>query len=267
MFSGQQSDEDRLQHADPRRNMHDHPGNTAHQQHAQHEEVIHVFTHQQPDNRPHRHPVSTGHGHLQHRELPRGQYQFLPFDRHMTAFRKRAGPEINGDNQQQHDAQYAQGGFVDIPVRGQLYHADSKYHPAKQNIAQPVGGDAQGKNARNRPARQPQARVQAIAHANPPDPGAQRQVKGVADKRHQHDLTFGQLVAAVSPTKQVIAAIHQIAHDNQPKRPQQHHPVIVADNFPHLFPVNFLRVDHQQNRDGDEKQPGQDLFCQPPARM
>jgi hypothetical protein len=33
----------------------------------------------------------------------------------------------------------------DIPVRGQLHHADGENHPAEQNIAQPVGGNAQGK--------------------------------------------------------------------------------------------------------------------------
>ena len=191
----------------------------------------------------------------------------MPFDGHMAALCKRAGPEINGDNQQQHDAQNAQRGLVDIPVRGQLHDADGEDHPAEQDIAQPVGGNAQGKNTRDGPARQAEPRVEAIAHANPPDPGAQRQVKGVADKRHQHHLTFGQLVAAVGPTQKVIAAVHQVAHDNQPRRAQQHHPVIVADNLPHLFPVHFLRVDHQQHRDGNKEYPGEDLFCQTPAWM
>lgn len=88
-----------------------------------------------------------------------------------------------------------------------------------------------------------------------PPTSAQRQVKGVADKRHQHHLTFGQLVAAVGTTQQIIAAVHQVAHDNQPRRAQQHHPVIVADDLPHLFPVHFLRVDHQQHRDGNKEYP------------
>ena len=142
MLPGQQRDKHSLQHADPRRNMHNHARNTAHQQHAQHEEVIDVLANQQPDNRPHRHPVGAGDGHLQHRKLPRGQHQLLPFNGHMAASGKRAGPQINGDNQQQYDAQNAQRGLIDIPVRGQLHHADGEDHPAEQNIAQPVGGDA-----------------------------------------------------------------------------------------------------------------------------
>ncbi len=60
----------------------------------------------------------------------------------MATLSKGAGPQIHGDDQQQHNAENAQRGLVDIPVRGQLHHADGENHPAEENIAQPVGGDA-----------------------------------------------------------------------------------------------------------------------------
>src|SRR5690606_13945417 len=81
------------------------------------------------------------------------------------------------------------------------------------------------------------------------------------------NLPFGKLMSAVGTSQQVIAAVHQVAHNQQPNGTQQDCPVVVANNFPHLFPVHLLGIHHQQDRDGNEEQPGQDFFRQPPARM
>ncbi len=84
--------------------MHDNTGNTAHQQHAQHEEIVDILTQQQPDNRPHYHPVSTGYRHLSEGKFPGGQYQFLALDGNVAMFREGAKPQINNNHQQQRNA-------------------------------------------------------------------------------------------------------------------------------------------------------------------
>ncbi|MNC62864.1 hypothetical protein D3C75_1129340 [compost metagenome] len=118
----------------------------------------------------------------------------------MASLRKRAGPEIEADQQQQHDADNAQRRLIDVPAVRQLHHACGKNYPTQQNVAQPVGGDAEGEDAGDSGAGQAKARVKAIAHADAAHPGTQGQVKGVADKRHQHHLTLGQLMTAVDPS-------------------------------------------------------------------
>ncbi len=114
---------------------------------------------------------------------------------------------------------------------------------------------------------QPQPRVQPVAHTDPADPGAECQVEGVADKRHQHDLAFRQLVPAIGPTEQIVAAVNEVADDNQRNGAKQGQPIVAADHLPHVLPVDFLRVDHQQDDDGDKKEHGQHSFRHPPAGM
>ncbi len=55
----------------------------------------------------------------------------------------------------------------------------------------------------------PQPRVQPVAHTDSADPGAERQIEGVTDKRHQHDLPFRQLVAAIKADQQIVAAVNE----------------------------------------------------------
>ena len=47
----------------------------------------------------------------------------------------------------------------------------------------------------------------------------------------------------------------------------QRQPVVAADHLPHVLPVDFLRVNHQQDDDGDKKEHGQHSFRHPPAGM
>ncbi len=148
-----------------------------------------------------------------------------------------------------------------------MHHAKGEDDPAKQNIAQPVGGDAKREDTGDGATRQAEAGIEPVAHTNAADPGTERQVKGIANKRHQHHLPLCQLVTAIGAAQQVIAAIEQIAEDHQPDGAQQRNPVVVADHRPDVFPVHLFGVDHQQHNHGDKKQPGEDLFCQPPARM
>ena len=185
----------------------------------------------------------------------------------MALFSKGAGPQVKRGNQQQNDAQNLQRRLADIPALGNLHHAGAKNNAAEQDIPQPVGGNAQGEDTGNGRPAQPQTRVEPIAHTNAAYPGAERQIKGVADKRHQHHLAFSQLVAAVGAPQQIVAAIDQVAGDNQPDGAEQRRTVVIANHFPHVLPVNFLGVDHQQNDDGDKKEHRQDFFRHPPARV
>lgn len=69
----------------------------------------------------------------------------LAFNRDMTPFCKGAKPQVDGYHQQQHNTENAQRIFIDIPVGRELHDAEGKNNSAQQNIAQPVGGNAQRK--------------------------------------------------------------------------------------------------------------------------
>lgn len=86
-----------------------------------------------------------------------------------------------------------------------------------------------------------------------PPTRTERQVEGVTDKRHQHDLAFCQFMTAVEAGEQIIAAIYQIADDHQPNRTEQRNAIVIADDLPDLFPVYLFGVDHQQHNHCDKK--------------
>ncbi|MNR36652.1 hypothetical protein D3C85_1546000 [compost metagenome] len=96
----------------------------------------------------------------------------------------------------------------------ELHHADGENHPAEQDIPQPVGGNTQRENARDSAARQSKARIEAIAHPDTAHPGAERQIKRIANKRHQHHLALREFMPTVGATQQVVAAVDQVADDH-----------------------------------------------------
>lgn len=108
------------------------------------------------------------------------------------------------------------------------------------------------KNTGDGAAVEPQPRVQPVAHADAADPGAEGQVEGIADKRHQHHLAFRQLMPTIGPAKQIVAAVDQIADDDQRNGAEQGQPIIAADHLPYFLPVDLLRVNHQQDDHGDK---------------
>ena len=47
-------------------------------------------------------------------------------------------------------------------------------------------------------------------------------------------VIYGQLVPAIGPTEQIVAAVNEVADDNQRNGAKQGQPIVAADHLPHV---------------------------------
>jgi hypothetical protein len=93
-----------------------------------------------------------------------------------------------------------------------------KIAPAISHVAEPVGGQAQAEDLCDVAFAHSKPRIQAIAHGDAADPGAQIEVEGVADDPHGQDLFPRQVLADVGAADQVETGVHQEAQQRQAGR-------------------------------------------------
>lgn len=246
--------------------MGDDPGDAADQEDRQDARVIHAVRQQAVQQERHQRPVARSEQALQGRQPPGRQGQPMLAPAPGAASGETAGQQVACGQRQEQGADQAQAVAAELPARRQGRQAAAEQDAGEQQVAEPVGHQAEGEDPGDIGDVQAEPAVQAIAQRHGADPGTQVEVERIAHEGHGEDPPLGQRVADVVAAEQVETAEHRIAGGRQQQSEEQGRGAILAEGVADFLPVEILHQQEQQHRDQHEERQGQQPAQPAPVR-